>query len=218
MQITHIKAHNLPDAWFQCLWRIMDDNAAREYTIQKGSFEGHKRREFDFAMVHITNPEQRPLVPDMPPSMDITPPTSMDYVNEYFANYLMSPEMQENEQYTYGSRICISVDQVIETLKMSPDTNQATIEIATPFDIKLSDPPCLRLIDCRVQDGKLHFVIYFRSWDLWGGFPPNLAGLQLLKEYMAAEIGVEDGEMIASSKGLHLYDFAFEFAKRRVYK
>ncbi len=218
MQITHIKAHNLPDAWFQCLWRIMDNKSAREYTVQKGSFEGHKRREFDFALIHITNPGQRSLVPDIPPSMDITPPTNMDYVNEYFANYLMSPLMQENEQYTYGNRISTSIDRVITMLRNSPGTNQATIEIAMPSDIKLPDPPCLRVIDCRVQDNKLHFVVYFRSWDLWGGFPPNLAGLQLLKEYMAGEIGVEDGEMIASSKGLHLYDFAFDFAKRRTYK
>jgi len=33
----------------------------------------------------------------------------------------------------------------------------------------------------------LHFVLYFRSWDLWGGFPAKLAGIQLLKEYMASD-------------------------------
>lgn len=208
MQITHIKAHNLPDAWFQCLWRIMDDNNAREYTVQKGSFEGHKRREFDFALIHVTNPGHRPLIPDIPPNMDITPPTDMQYVYDYFTNYLMSPELQENEQYTYGNRLTVSIDKVIE----------ATMEIAMPKDVYYPDPPCLRLIDCRIQDNKLHFILYFRSWDLWGGFPPNLTGLQLFKEYMAGEIGVEDGEMIASSKGLHLYDFAFEFAKKRTYR
>ena len=75
-----------------------------------------------------------------------------------------------------------------------------------PSDIKLDDPPCLRIIDTRVRYGKLHFILYFRSWDLWGGFPSNLGGLQLVKQYMAEEIGVEDGEIIAVSKGLHLYD------------
>ncbi len=29
----------------------------------------------------------------------------------------------------------------------------------------------------------------------------------------AAEIGVEDGEIIASSKGLHIYDYSFDLAK-----
>jgi thymidylate synthase len=87
-----------------------------------------------------------------------------------------------------------------------------------PSDIKLVDPPCLRIIDTRVRYGKLHFILYFRSWDLWGGFPSNLGGLQLVKQYMAEEIGVDDGEIIAVSKGLHLYDYAWDLAKLRTNK
>jgi len=97
-------------------------------------------------------------------------------------------------------------------------TNQATIEIGMPSDIKLNDPPCLRLIDTRIRYGKLHFFPYFRSWDLWGGFPSNLGGLELVKQYMAEEIGVANGEIIATSKGLHLYDYSWEFAKQRTGK
>jgi thymidylate synthase len=44
---------------------------------------------------------------------------------------------------------------------------------------------------------RLHFILYFRSWDLWAGFPSNLAAIQLLKEYMGQEIGVEDGSIVA---------------------
>jgi thymidylate synthase len=68
-------------------------------------------------------------------------------------------------------------------------------------------------VDTRVQDGRLNFVVYFRSWDLWGGFPTNLGGLQLLKEYMAEQIGVDDGCLIAFSKGLHLYEHCWDLAK-----
>ena len=35
---------------------------------------------------------------------------------------------------------------------------------------------------------------------------------------MAEEIGVENGEMIASSKGLHLYDYSWDLAKQRTGK
>ena len=91
--------------------------------------------------------------------------------------------------------------------------NQMVLQVANPTDMLLQDPPCLRHIDTRIQDGKLHFYPYFRSWDLWGGFPANLGGIQLLKEYVAAEIGVEDGEIIATSKGLHIYDYSFDLAK-----
>jgi thymidylate synthase len=79
--------------------------------------------------------------------------------------------------------------------------------------IFLDDPPCLRGIDTRIRGDRLHFIVYFRSWDLWAGFPSNLAAIQLLKEYMAAEIGVGDGELIALSKGLHLYEYAWELAR-----
>ena len=51
-----------------------------------------------------------------------------------------------------------------------------------------------------------------------GGFPSNLGGLQLVKQYMAEEIGVGDGEIIAVSKGLHLYDYAWDLAKMRTNK
>jgi len=46
----------------------------------------------------------------------------------------------------------------------------------------------------------------------------NLGGLQLVKNYMAEEIGVADGEIIAVSKGLHLYDYSWELAKLRTNK
>jgi thymidylate synthase len=34
-----------------------------------------------------------------------------------------------------------------------------------------------------------------------------------MKEFMASEIGVEDGEIIAVSKGMHLYEYNWEVAK-----
>jgi thymidylate synthase len=69
------------------------------------------------------------------------------------------------------------------------------------------------MIDTRIREGRLIFIAYFRSWDLWAGFPSNLAAIQLLKEYMAGEIGVKDGELVAMSKGLHLYEYAWDLAK-----
>jgi thymidylate synthase len=93
--------------------------------------------------------------------------------------------------------------------------NQMCLQVAKPRDILLLDPPCLRHIDTRIQDGKLHFYPYFRSWDLWSGYPANVAGISMLQEHMASEIGVEQGEMICTSKGLHLYDYSVPFAKMR---
>jgi thymidylate synthase len=77
----------------------------------------------------------------------------------------------------------------------------------------LQDPPCLRHIDTRIQDDKLHFFPYFRSWDAFGGLPANLAAIEMMKQYCSVQIGVGNGEIIASSKGLHLYDYVFEISE-----
>ena len=242
LKIVKIKASNLPDAWFQCVAKVIEPGVARKRLIDSGSYEGQFRLEFDFIVIHILFPGSRPLVPDIPPGLGIPPPTDMDYINGYFGRYLMTDVKTGNEQYTYGERLvktsvsAIShidkeqtflgvdasefVDQ-IETIierykKYGPGNNQLILQVGQPADIMLKDPPCLRQIDTRIEDGKLHFVgLYFRSWDLWGGLPANLAGLQLVKEYMADAIGVEDGEMICASKGLHLYDHCWEVAGLR---
>jgi len=77
--------------------------------------------------------------------------------------------------------------------------------------MQFEKPPCLRLVDMRIREGTLHFIIYFRSWDLVGGFPENIGGLQLLKEFCLEYMNLkgreyEDGSIIAVSKGLHIYD------------
>jgi thymidylate synthase len=216
-----IEARDLPDAWFSCLWYILDHGT--KYVIDRGSYQGQQRLEFDYVTIHIKHPGTRPLLPDIPPALGIPNPVAEGYLEEYIP-YLMTSDKKPGEDYTYGERLAgwQGVNQIEEVIKMYKNqgygTNQAAMSIAIPTDIVLGDPPCLRHIDTRVRDGKLHFMVYFRSWDLWGGTPANLGGIQLLKEYMAAEIGVEDGEIIASSKGLHLYDYTWDLAALRTYK
>jgi thymidylate synthase len=125
----------------------------------------------------------------------------------------MTAHRAEGEQYTYGQYLESQITEVIRMYKGNGfNTNQAYMAVGDGRSISLTDPPCLRGVDTRVRYGKLHFIAYFRSWDLWAGFPSNLAAMQLLKEYMAEEIGAGDGELIAMSKGLHLYEYAWELA------
>jgi thymidylate synthase len=235
---VHIDAFDLDDAWFQCLSAILDHGHV--YTITRGSYEGQKRLEFDFVTIRVKKPGHQ-IIPIIPEGMSIPAPTDMEYIQGYLS-YLLTGAKTETEDYTYGERLVdpkvrfkdvvdgkemikempLEVNQIEEVIKMYKEkghgTNQATMEIGMPSDIKLVDPPCLRIIDTRVRYGKLNFILYFRSWDLWGGFPSNLGGLQLVKQYMAEEIGVADGEIIAVSKGLHLYDYVWDLAKLRTNK
>jgi thymidylate synthase len=60
------------------------------------------------------------------------------------------------------------VEHMITTYKEKGHrNNQMILQVAQPDDMMLLDPPCLRHIDTRIQDGKLHFFPYFRSWDLF---------------------------------------------------
>lgn len=253
-----IEATTLCDAWYQTLYRCVEQG--RDFVIDRGSYAGQKRLEFDYAVIRIKLPAAQPLLPQVPEHFPFPDPVEQDYLDEYLP-YLMTGQLKEGESYTYGSRICrfpietswvekyrapdfkeilIQDEDAWEMVRKQrgagareePDffidqlnlliwtyknrghrNNQMVLQVAHPGDMLLLDPPCLRHIDTRIQDGRLHFFPYFRSWDLWGGFPANLGAIQLMKEYVAAEVGVEDGEIIAASKGLHLYDYVWELAE-----
>ncbi len=209
MKLTAIEARDLSEAWFLCLRRVLAEGY--EYTIERGSYAGQQRKELDMVTVQIKNPATRPLTPDVPPG--VPAPSTMEYVESYLP-YLMTSQRAEGEQYTYGQYLEPQIAEVIRMYKEDGfNTNQAYMAVGDARSIYLADPPCLRGIDTRIRYGKLHFIAYFRSWDLWAGFPSNLAAMQLLKEYMGQEIGVEDGEIIAVTKGMHLYGYSWELAR-----
>jgi len=209
VEISVVKARDLSEAWFLCLRKTLTEG--HEYKIERGSYSGQQRKELDFAVVQVSHPGTRPLIPDVP--QGVPPPTSMEYVESYLP-YLMVAHKAEGEQYTYGQYLEKQISEVIGMYKNNGyNTNQAFMAVGDSQSIFLSDPPCLRAIDTRIRDDKLNFIVYFRSWDLWAGFPSNLAAIQLLKEYMSDEIGVGDGEIIAMSKGVHLYEYAWELAR-----
>ncbi len=224
-----IEATDIPDAWFQAVYNVLD--CGSRYEIQHGSFVGQTRLEFDWAAIFIKRPYREPydlMLPSIPAHLGIPDPVEPRYVEQYLP-YLMDAHKEPTEQYTYGERIRrvplpaaeVPLDQVehfIRVLKSTPHTNQAILQVARPEDALLSDPPCLRHVDMRIKDGGLIFYPYFRSWDLWAGFPANLAGLAVLQKYMADEIGVTSGPMICASKGLHLYGYVEELARLRAAK
>jgi thymidylate synthase len=258
---VYIEANDLSDAFFQTIYKILE--VGREFIIDRGSFAGQKRLEFDYYTCRIKYPGTLPLLPKINPLLGLPDPVAEGYLDEYLP-YLMTGAEKPGESYTYGSRICntpfefleqigdnsrimikereVFADKKIVTSKYDqtkdgadlfsdihflnqmelmiwtyknkgPRNNQMVLQIAQPSDMLLQDSPCLREIDTRIQDGKLHFFPQFRSNDMWGGFPANLAAIELMKQYCAAEIGVESGEIIYSSKGAHIYDHVWEIAE-----
>jgi thymidylate synthase len=259
MYIHKVEARDLPDLWFQAVHDILDKG--NRFTIDRGSYAGQTRLEYDYFIGHVQHPYTEPLLPDIPPSCGIPNPVEDAYIyggdgyERSYIEYLMTGHKEPGESYTYGERLTRApltghklkwwqennteiidrrdvdgkvvfeedgvlylnqIEWVIQTYKkFGARNNQMVLQVAHPSDLTLLDPPCLRSIDTRLQDDTLNFVVYFRSWDLWGGLPANLAGIQNLKSYMAGEIGVKDGQLIVESKGLHLYGYAEDLAKLR---
>ena len=209
-----IVANDIPDAWHQLI--LAAPGHARLFTIDRGSYKGQKRLEFDSIYVQIKYPGTRPFEPELPLSMKGVPnPVAEGYIEAYLP-YLMTSTTSTQEQYTYGIYLEPQIQYVIDTYKKySYRNNQLYMTVGDSKDITMTDPPCLRGIDCRIQDDKLHFHVYFRSHDLWSGFPANLGALEYLKEYMASEIGVDTGETIEISKGGHYYGYIVDLVCQR---
>ena len=184
--IHKIIARDIPDLWFQAVNDIL--NIGRKFIIDKGSYAGQTRLEYDYFVGHILNPSYGSgtieILPQIPAHLNIPNPVDFEYIyggenyKRSYIEYLMTGEKEPNEQYTYGERLTQylltfgeleykdyyinQIEKVIKTYKEHGyRNNQMVLQIAEPGDIELEDPPCLRHIDTRIQDGFLHFFIYF---------------------------------------------------------
>ncbi len=197
-----IEARTIPDAWFRVNKTILEKG--KEFEVGRGSEETLTKK--IAVTLKITKPGERPLVDERAPVSNI---------NKYALEHLFSPDKQ-NYDYTYGNRLrkeYDQIDKVIERFKEEPHDRQNIVITRIPKDLENENPPCLTVIDFEIIDGKLNNYSYWRSWDAHAGLPSNLAGLQLMNEHMAKEIGVESGRMFAFSKNLHLYQRQFGFVE-----
>ena len=217
MKYVKITAFDCPDAWFQALKQIWHEGDS--FQVGYGS-EISETRKLNLS-IEIRRPETRPLVSDKAPC-------SIKYVQGYALEYLWCGGKQQDETYTYGSRLNHPVNQIEEAVKRYGEEQrdrQVTMVIRLPEDMRKSieakrhEPPCLSLIDTEILEGKIHLTCYFRSWDAYAGLPANIAGLQLFNEAFVKDINrlgdlsLETGKMIFHSKNCHIYQRQFKFVK-----
>ena len=86
MKPIFIEAKTISDAWFQLLWNIFDNSYKQ--AIQKGSFENEQYRlQYPGVSIYIEYPD-KDMIPVIPAALGIPSPTTMEYVEDYFVNYL----------------------------------------------------------------------------------------------------------------------------------
>lgn len=207
---NYVEGIGIGNVWREVMWLCVMQGY--DFVVKGGSYVGQIRKQLPYVVLRIKEPGKRPLSPIVSPPWPS--PTSEEKIEKYFLEYLMEDKLKENEQYTYGSYIKPQLPRVIDLLKSSNgNTNQACVSVGGKESIFLPDPPCLRVIDFKVVNGKLNMTVFFRSWDLFAGLPENLGGLQMVKEYVLAHLdglNLVDGDLIAYSDGLHIYDQYFE--------
>ncbi len=109
MKIHTLIARDIPDLWFQAINDIID--TGKRHIIDKGSYEGQTRLEYDYFIGHIQYPNTIPLLPDINPSFCIPNPVDYDYIfggklyDRSYIEYLMTATKQPGESYTYGERL-----------------------------------------------------------------------------------------------------------------
>ena len=146
------------------------------------------------------------------------------------------PSWLQETYYKYKdyefAREMIPFDQVqwvINYLSKYPSSNHCCMQVGFPQNLLVYDwpyeneqdrgtTPCLRIVDLKViSENGYNFLVmyvYFRSWDLIGGWPVNMGGLTLLLDYIAM-MASEDylfypGAIVFMSKGLHCYSHYIE--------
>lgn len=206
----YIEAEDLVDAWRRTLRTVW--NSGKEVMSQEG-----KTKELLNLEVHIRNPLQKDIdgYPLGPEEL------------ENYAESLVHPKLGEDVEYTYGLRLRVrkeqivdQVKQVVERLKKSPGTRRAVAVLWIP-DVdgkKDSGQPCLISIDFKIRDGKLHLSGIMRSNDMYGAVPSNWYGLACLNKHVAKKVGVEPGTVTTISHSAHVYANDYSSIKEVVEK
>jgi thymidylate synthase len=99
------------------------------------------------------------------------------------------------------------ISQVMHTLKSDPDSRRMIVSAWNVSDIpQMALAPCHAFFQFYVADGKLSCQLYQRSADLFLGVPFNIASYALLTHLVAAQAGLEVGDLIWTGGDCHIYD------------
>lgn len=108
---------------------------------------------------------------------------------------------------TPGGDTIDQISQVIEQIRVNPDSRRLIVSAWNPADIPdMALAPCHALFQFYVADGRLSCQLYQRSADLFLGVPFNIASYALLTHMVAQQTGLEVGDFVWTGGDCHIYD------------
>ena len=106
------------------------------------------------------------------------------------------------------------ISQVIETLKINPNSRRIVVSAWNVGDIEnMALPPCHAFFQFYVSGGKLSCQLYQRSADIFLGVPFNIASYALLTMMIAQVCNLKVGDFIHTLGDAHIYTNHFEQTK-----
>ncbi len=146
---------------------------------------------------------------------------------EYFPHYLpfskeellaYYPEMMTSRRiqtaaYNYGHRLrnqqgINQIKEIISLLKRRPFSKKGFAVLYRVDDWKKvdsSDTPCMTQLHARITQNKLFLTAYFRSQDMFHGWPRNAFALRKVQKEIAAGVGMKMGPLSIITMSAHMY-------------
>ena len=101
------------------------------------------------------------------------------------------------------------IDQIsaaLELLRTDPDSRRIIVSAWNVSDLsRMALAPCHAFFQFYVADGKLSCQLYQRSADMFLGVPFNIASYALLTHMMAAQAGLDVGDLVWTGGDCHIY-------------
>jgi len=127
---------------------------------------------------------------------------------------ILTAEKPPKTAYTYGERLLSQeggkpseIERAVQKLKEAQYSRRAYATTwRSEIDSDSKNPPCLTQITWLVQEGKLYQTVFFRSHDLYEGWPMNMMALKQMQHNIAEELKLKPGQLICISQSLHLYE------------
>jgi thymidylate synthase len=149
-------------------------------------------------------------------------PFSMQELQSYYPE-MMTKRRIPGAAYNYGDRMrnqvvvkedsktLITINQIkeiINLLKRRPFSKKAYAVLYRADDwlkADSSDTPCMTQLHARITQNKLFLTAYFRSQDMFHGWPRNAFALRKVQKEMADGVGIAMGPLTIVTMSAHMY-------------
>ncbi len=208
--IQTVRGRSISTVWPAILRRLM------RFGVESRHFHGSQVKEI-FNLTAVVTAENS-AKPKLIPEFGFTATELKSYIKNF-----LSP-VKGKEEYTYGSRMRAfrginQVDEMARKIKGYANDRGALSVLWDPTtDNAPRKVPCLSLVQANGEGDKINLTAYFRSNDMFNGWPRNAFALRALQAELAKKTGKKLGWLTTISNCAHIYENEWPLAESVVKK